>query len=389
MLQLEALVEMVMRPVTSVVRMAITLLTAVLVLTTLQHARSSAEPRVYVGVKRPDPNSVSPGQRELLNQIVREIVAELRSNRDAVVDTEEWRDTWSAHEDWKSLAEEGKTHYLMAIPETVYESELGKVLKVYWQVGSIATVEGQQVPVFAGELSEAFDTVISKEKTDEGKAAATQKYFGEQLKWQPQPLRISVVLPVISTVRQIFPELGQASSYYISCFTIDQQPPPKIWAERKKQLLSKLISQVLHRKLRYVKSMEDPGDEARSVCDGVPDRTIVGSADYYVHGAASQAPQPRQLIRVQIENRASKRRLSDEFARPPRNISSDFNRQLRLWSTQYEGQSSWQLTLCANKPDFWGAPNKFQNLSDNLAKYIQAKLLADESFSLDVKWQCR
>lgn len=325
---------------------------------------------VYLGfVKVGDASGATSGQKTKLTDLMDSVRLELKKSIRVLVDSPEPLDSWYLDRDWKSIADQGKTHFIVAIPKARHDSVLGDFLNISWEVGAIGTVNGQQVPVFAGALTEGIEAKILKDKDGEGA-------FIEGL----SPRDKAAV--VAQQMRRIFPELDAAFRYYVSCFEREDPPAAQAsqWSERRERLLMRLLYQLTARnELQHTGATDaiDPMDEARTACrdDGTMRETVKASADFLLRGVASRLSTSTFTIRVRVDNKPGRRRLLNSLTNQPNQfITEEFYKQLVTWMQQYEGNTPWELSVCGLSEDFWTKSPKIEMLAARLASMFEQKL---------------
>ncbi len=320
----------------------------------------------YVKVKDPDAARTTDEQKNMLAYLTKLIRQELKKSPRVNVDTELGISTWFMDSDWEELAQSGKTHFIVAIPEVTNDGTSDDFIKVSWEVGQIGNVGGKMVPVFAGSLSPVATAKIIRTAT----GAAIENSRPEDK-----------ASAIADTMRKIFPELGSTFSYFIGCFEIDKAPNANLatqWSQRRQELLTKLLSQLSTRnELQYAtEELINPSDEARSICLDDPDKrsATAKKADFLLRGVASNLPAARIAVRVTVQNRPGSRRLHNDLTYQPNALSPAFYKQVFDWSTKYEGNSAWELSACGKYPEFWGAEPKLESFAGALATGFQEKL---------------
>lgn len=200
-------------------------------------AQSAAQqrPRVYLGVTNPDWSKTTPGQRQLLKDLMENIYGLLKEGP-GVVDTAQWRASWSTAENWSELDKEGKTHFLVGVtsldtcPSAVGPSAANRAtllsgdaniaatlstdtnkqaLKVTWQFGAIKPVKGSTIPFFARRLPE-IATVCIFEDSD----GAYLRFWGKRGR---EGAFVGAASLLTWYVFNYFPELKTPQRYYVQC----------------------------------------------------------------------------------------------------------------------------------------------------------------------------
>jgi hypothetical protein len=319
-----------------------------------------------VTVKDADRGRSAPEQREMLVDLMKAVVEALKRGARVNVDSPVELPKWYMDDDWHNVADSGKTHYIIAIPKVEHDAALGDFLKISWEVGAIGIIDGKRVPVFAGALTEAPQARISF-KTGVGAAIVDST---------PE----SKAAIVGSAMRAIFPELGPPLRYYINCFDID--PPLSValtaqWPVRRELLLTGLLSQLAARsELRHSKEYVSPRDGARAACQDDADKRMAAArdADFLLRGVMSKPPATKLTVRVTVQNKPGFRRLQNELTSTPSALSPAFLRQVVDWASKYEGNSTWELSVCGRTVEFWGTAPNVDSFAVALATVFQEKL---------------
>lgn len=326
---------------------------------------------VYLGfVKVGDASGATPGQKTKLRELMEGVRLELKKSRRVLAYSPEELDSWYLDRDWKSIADQEKTHFIVAIPKARHDSVRGDFLNISWEVGAIGAINGQQVPVFAGALTEGIEAKILKDKDGEGA-------FIEGL----SPRDKAAV--VAQQMRRIFPELDTTFRYYVSCFEPEDRPAAaraSQWSERRERLLTTLLSRLTARnELQHTGASDaiNPMDEARTACrdDGTMRETVKASADFLLRGVASRLSASTFTIRVTVDNKPGRRRLLNSLTDQPNQFTTEeFYKQLVTWMQKYEGNTPWELSVCGSSNDFWATPPRIEMLAERLATMFEQKL---------------